>query len=74
MSQIGDMVDKQPSGSPLIEQQQREQQQQFEQQRAQEEQERYFGTLDDRQLSIYNRLINQGYGDDYAKLYVEGMN
>ena len=74
MSQIGDMVDKQPSGNPLIEQQQREQQQQFEQQRAQEEQERYFGTLDDRQLSIYNRLINQGYGDDYAKLYVEGMN
>ena len=74
MSQIGDMVDKQPSGNPLMEQQQMEQQQQFEQQRAQEEQERYFGTLDDRQLSIYNRLINQGYGDDYAKLYVEGMN
>lgn len=74
MSQIGDMVDKQPSGSPLMEQQQFEQQQQFEKQRAQEEQERYFETLDDRQLSIYNRLINQGYGDDYAKLYVEGMN
>ena len=74
MSQIGDMVDKQPSGNPLMEQQQMEQQQQFEQQRVQEEQDRYFGTLDDRQLSIYNRLINQGYGDDYAKLYVEGMN
>ena len=73
MSQIADMAPEY-SLSPALEQQQFEQRKQAEAQRIQEEQDRYFGTLDDKQLSVYNRLLNQGYGDDYAKLYVEGMN
>ena len=73
MSQVADMAPEY-SGNPALEQKQFEEREQAEAQRVQEEQDRYFETLDDRQLSIYNRLLNQGYGDTYAKLYVEGMN
>ena len=73
MSQVADMAPEY-SGNPALEQKQFEEREQAEVQRVQEEQDRYFETLDDRQLSIYNRLLDQGYGDTYAKLYVEGMN
>lgn len=73
MSQVADMAPEY-SGNPALEQKQFEERKQAEVQRVQEEQDRYFETLDDRQLSIYNRLLDQGYGDTYAKLYVEGMN
>ena len=73
MSQVADMAPEY-SGNPALEQKQFEEREQAEAQRVQEEQDRYFETLDDRQLSIYNRLLDQGYGDTYAKLYVEGMN
>lgn len=73
MSQVAGMAPEY-SGNPALEQKQFEEREQAEVQRVQEEQDRYFETLDDRQLSIYNRLLDQGYGDTYAKLYVEGMN
>lgn len=73
MSQVAGMAPEY-SGNPALEQKQFEEREQAEVQRVQAEQDRYFETLDDRQLSVYNRLITQGYGDDYAKLYVEGMN
>ena len=76
MSQINQMVSDMPGqqGNIFMDQQMEEERQQQQDQIAMEQDQQYQAGLTERQFDIYNRLIQDGYGTDYAKLYVEGIN
>jgi hypothetical protein len=76
MSQINQMVSNMPGqqGNKFMDQQMAEERQQQQDQMAMQQDQQYQAGLTERQFDIYNRLIQDGYGTDYAKLYVEGIN
>tara|TARA_A100001015_G_scaffold176522_1_gene196273 strand:+ start:252 stop:1664 length:1413 start_codon:yes stop_codon:yes gene_type:complete len=75
MSQIDQMVSNMSQkGNTFMDQQMEEERQQQQDQIAMEQDQQYQAGLTERQFDIYNRLIQDGYGTDYAKLYVEGIN
>ena len=76
MSQINQMVSNMPGqqGNKFMDQQMAEERQRQQDQMAMQQDQQYQAGLTERQFDIYNRLIQDGYGTDYAKLYVEGIN
>lgn len=76
MSQINQMVSGMPGqkGNIFMDQQMAEERQQQQEQMVMQQEQQYQSGLNDRQSDIYDRLIQDGYGTDYARLYVEGMN